>query len=143
VRGTWAFLCPFELDGVIDLTNRTDFYMNLVSLERRKRMQYSTLTRVLLLQVPSFLFFSNYLILLFVWAELYHFHGMNINRLRVHLFVVLGVMYVAVIVLFVVDVAIYESVAVPVSGAVNIPEHIMILYLGEIITFCPIARVLR
>ncbi len=84
LRGAWALLCPFELYETVNISNRLDFYLNLS---------------------PSFLFFSNYLILLFVWAELYHFHSMSIVKLRVHLSVTLGLMYAVVLVLFIVDVA--------------------------------------
>lgn len=109
VRGTWAFICPLELSGSVALTNRSDFYLNLS---------------------PSFLFFSNYVILLFVWAELYHYHGMTIFRLRGHLAVTLGVMYLVVLVLFLVDILAYETEAVPISSAQNIPQHILIIYLA-------------
>lgn len=81
-------------------------------------------------QFPSFLFFSNYLILLFVWAELYHYHGMTIHRLRRHLIVVMGVMYAGVAVLFLVDLIAYRSNAVTLSSAQNVPQFILIIYLA-------------
>lgn len=109
LRGTWALLAPLELAGSIALTNRTDFYLNLS---------------------PSFLFFSNYVVLLFVWAELYHYHGMTIYRLRAHLAVTLGCMYLLVLVLFLVDMIGYDSVAVPISSPQNVPQHILIIYLA-------------
>lgn len=86
MRAVWCFLQPFVLEEMIAVPN---------------------LVNLLMQTIPSFLFFSCYLIILFLWAEIYHtIHSpgsVDILRLRPIYFGTQGFMYAVVIVLELVD----------------------------------------
>jgi hypothetical protein len=114
LRGLWALFDPLMLANTLQLSNRTDLFLNIF---------------------PSVLFFSCYLILLFIWVELYHYPvrgRMRIHHLRVHLWVVLGVMFAIFLVLFLVDLIVFPSKLVSISSPSNVVERILILFVAAI-----------
>ena len=102
------------------ISNRTDLFLNLF---------------------PSCLFFACYMVLLFLWVELYHYPlrsggGMRIHHLRVHLWFALGAMVGIFLVLFLVDALLFPSGWVPISSPANIVERVLILYLATLYVVC-------
>ena len=122
LRGCWALFDPLMLQGSMHISNRTDLFLDFC---------------------PSVLFFSCYVVLLFLWVELYHYpargSGMRIHRLRVHLLIVLALMFGVFGVLFILDAVLYSSPSVPISGPANIVERILILYTAAIYVICCVA----
>ena len=119
LRGCWALMDPLMLEGSLSISNRTDLFLDLF---------------------PSILFFSCYVVLLFIWVELYHFgkrgFGMRIHHLRVHLLVALSAMFAFFIICFVLDVTLYSSKFVPISGPANVVERVLILYVAALYVLC-------
>lgn len=114
LRGLWALFDPLMLMKTVQISNRTDLFLDLF---------------------PSILFFACYLILLFLWVELYHYParaGLRIHSLRFHLFFVLGLMFCIFGVLFVVDLVVFDSSWVSIAGPANIVERILILYIATL-----------
>jgi len=85
-RVVFFLLQPFIMEGVMKVDNRLNFFMNTLS---------------------SFFFFSDYLIILFLWAEIYHnAHAINhvqIEKLRPIFLALTFAMYCVVAVLYAVD----------------------------------------
>ena len=114
IRGAWSIVNPLYNNKSIAISNRVDLFLNLY---------------------PSLLFFSCYIILLFMWVELFHFtkhkrRGLEIDKTKMFLAVVLIAMHVVYLILFVVDVALFDSNWTFAEAPVNITEKLMVLYLA-------------
>jgi hypothetical protein len=122
MRGCWAVFDPLMLNQTMLITNRTDLFLNLF---------------------PSALFFSCYLVLLFLWIEVYHYpraSGLRIHHLRLHLWVVTISMMAIFLILFVVDATVFPSEFVTVSSPANIVERVLILYVATLYVLCCAVR---
>jgi hypothetical protein len=112
-RTIFFALQPYVMEDKIQMLNFVNLALNLV---------------------PSFFFFSCYLIILFLWAEIYHnaYGGgeKNIQRLRPIYFTVTAVMYLIVITLLGLDWILYDSVH---DGKSNVPDASTLM---EKILFC-------
>jgi len=95
--------------------------------------------------VPSFFFFSCYLIILFLWAEIYHSAygtGKHISKLRPIYFTVVIVMYLTVIIILILDWLIYRPISVKVIPDPSTPleKGLFVfdagLYLATALGFC-------
>lgn len=118
MRGCWAVFDPMMLNNVILISNRLDLFLNLF---------------------PSAIFFCCYIVLLFVWIEVYHYpraSGLRIYHLRVHLWVVTGAMIGIFLVLFLVDWTVFPTTYVNVSSASNAVERAIILYVASLYVLC-------
>jgi len=86
VRATFFVLQPLIIEDIITLDNQLNFLLN---------------------SLPSLLFFSDYLIILFLWAEIYHnIHGSNhakIVLLRPVFIAVTVSMYSCAFILYIID----------------------------------------
>ena len=118
MRGCWAVFDPMMLNQTMLISNRLDLFLNLF---------------------PSALFFSCYLVLLFLWIEVYHYpraSGMRIYHVRVHLWLVTGSMMCIFLILFLVDAFAFPTDYVSVSSPSNIVERILILYIASLYVLC-------
>jgi len=98
VRAGFFILAPFLREGSVVMSNKWNMILNAS---------------------PSFLFFSDYLIILFLWAEIYHNtqdEGLGISKLRPTFVAINLIMYCVVALLYVLDFVLfpehqYENVA--------------------------------
>ncbi|KAL6045200.1 hypothetical protein QOT17_022919 [Balamuthia mandrillaris] len=82
---------------------------------------------------PSLLFFINYLIVLFLWAEIYHFkRGIEILRLRPLFWVLAVMMYGLYFLLYILDFALYPRSYTGEAEIRNTVEQVIQVYTAVI-----------
>lgn len=115
IRGTEAILNPLYLGGLhYHFAGKIDLLLNFY---------------------PSILFFTDYIILLFLWIEIYHFDnrrsGLKIKRTRLPLLIVIIVMHVIYFLLFIVDLIVYGSENWEFGRPPrNVTDKIMVIYIA-------------
>ncbi|EGC37963.1 hypothetical protein DICPUDRAFT_76443 [Dictyostelium purpureum] len=111
IRAVFMFLQPFVREGEIVIPNQANILLNTL---------------------PSFTFFSTYLIVLFIWVEIYLIsYGSSmrsIKALPIIFNVLTVVMYTALIILYVLDFTLYPIQHNPVSEFSTLPEMIIGYY---------------
>ncbi|EFA86689.1 hypothetical protein PPL_00491 [Heterostelium album PN500] len=101
---------------------------------RESDLQIPNQANIVMNTLPSFLFFSNYLIVLFIWTEMYLiFNGGSmilVHRLPVIFNLIATLMYVTIIVLYALDFALYPLQYRTVSQFSETVEYIIGYYDG-------------
>jgi len=125
VRATFFGLQPFIMENEVRIDNKLNLILNTL---------------------PSFLFFANYLIILFLWAEIYHYahqeSHVGIERLQPIFIVITGLMYGVVAVLYCLDFILYPPHYLNVSESSNPVESTIYLFGVAIYTFTSIGFLL-
>ncbi|GAM26950.1 hypothetical protein SAMD00019534_101250 [Acytostelium subglobosum LB1] len=123
---------PLMLFGV---TVRAMF-MCMQPFIREDDFQIPNQVNILLNTLPSFIFFSNYLIVLFIWVEMYLiFEGKSmslVHSLPWFFKVIALIMYGIVLVLYVLDFALYPLTYSPVSVYNDLVEYIIGTFDGAL-----------
>eukprot|EP01119_Soliformovum_irregulare_P010141 TRINITY_DN2473_c0_g1_i1.p1 TRINITY_DN2473_c0_g1~~TRINITY_DN2473_c0_g1_i1.p1 ORF type:complete len:294 (+),score=67.31 TRINITY_DN2473_c0_g1_i1:48-929(+) len=92
IRSIFFILQPFIMEDNIKVENKTNVILN---------------------SLPSFLFFTNYLIILFIWAEIYHYAHrstqVGISKLRPIFITVNVVMYIVIFFLYLLSYLMYPK----------------------------------
>jgi len=124
IRCVFNFLQPFSMEKELYIPEQID---NILSF------------------LPSFIFFTTYLLILFRWAEIYHLAlphhsstqlsitttpttSSNSVTLRRIFFTLITIMYLSVVSLFIVDFTMYPLVVKPYSETSNVIEKVIGLY---------------
>jgi len=138
---TWQkFFHPMLLAG----TAVRALFFCLQSFIYNDDMTIDNRLNVLLNSLPSFFFFSNYLIILFLWAEIYHnahdSQHVGIEKLRPLFLTITIVMYACAGVLYMLDFILYPRKTLDVPQATNPVESAvflftLFLYLGTSLGF--------
>eukprot|EP01091_Cochliopodium_minus_P013185 TRINITY_DN4183_c0_g1_i2.p1 TRINITY_DN4183_c0_g1~~TRINITY_DN4183_c0_g1_i2.p1 ORF type:complete len:291 (-),score=26.49 TRINITY_DN4183_c0_g1_i2:47-919(-) len=122
LRCGFFYLQPFVREGYIQLVNRENSILNLF---------------------PSYFFFSNYLIILVLWAEIIYYpentigQKPTINKFRNHLIFFQVLMYIFAIVLFLLYFTISSNSSINVPYDATIYEILTSAFIGVIyVTFC-------
>jgi len=111
-RMGFFLLQPFIMEGNLELPNRVNNILD---------------------SLPSFFFFTDYLIILFLWAEVYHFReGLQLKRLGVVFALVNVAMYMGLVLLYTLDVTISKRVYTAASEDISTIEKVIQGYLATI-----------
>jgi len=125
IRATFFILQPFLMENVIKVSNQTNVVLNTF---------------------PSFLFFSNYLIILFLWAEIYHYahdaSRVGIERLKPIFLIMTLSMYSVVALLYALDYLIYKRDYKSVAWTTNLIEGCIYIFGVSIYAFTSIGFIL-
>jgi hypothetical protein len=112
LRAVFFFLQPFVMEQTISIANRANMFLNYL---------------------PSFFFFSDYMIVLFLWAEIYHFRlEVRVNRLRPIFWTLTALMYILVIIIFVLDFTVSKKVYLSSSEPASVFEQVLMTYDASI-----------
>eukprot|EP01114_Cavostelium_apophysatum_P000820 TRINITY_DN10721_c0_g1_i1.p1 TRINITY_DN10721_c0_g1~~TRINITY_DN10721_c0_g1_i1.p1 ORF type:complete len:312 (+),score=30.33 TRINITY_DN10721_c0_g1_i1:96-1031(+) len=118
VRAAYFGIAAYAIEGQLKISNRVDVILNTL---------------------PSFFFFSDYLILLFLWAEIYHnayrkTSGTKpaMSRLTPSFVVLNVVMYLVLLCLYIADFVADSQVDLPVSFTSNNIETATFAYTGGV-----------
>jgi len=111
IRATFFGLQPFIMEADLRIDNKLNMILNTL---------------------PSFIFFSNYLIILFLWAEIYHYahedSHVGIAKLQPIFLLICALMYGIVCTLYVIDFIVYSPDYVSVSINSNPVETTILLF---------------
>ncbi|KYQ92251.1 hypothetical protein DLAC_07098 [Tieghemostelium lacteum] len=111
IRAVFMFLQPFVMEDELQLPNQANFILN---------------------SLPSFLFFTIYLIVLFIWVEIYLItYGATtttIRRLPIIFNSLVVTMFAALAVLYILDFTLYPLKYDSISAEITKPEIIIALY---------------
>jgi len=125
IRATFFLLQPFIMEHVLNLQNQVNMVLNTF---------------------PSFLFFTNYLIILFLWAEIYHYASeashVGIEKLKPIFLVITLSMYSVVAVLYSLDFILYPPQYLNVSMAQTKVERAVYIFGVSIYTLTSVGFIL-
>jgi len=111
IRATFFGLQPFIMENEVRIDNKLNLILNTL---------------------PSFLFFANYLIILFLWAEIYHYaheeSHVGIEKLQPIFAIATGLMYSVVAILYLLDFILYPPHYLNVSESSNPVESAIYLF---------------
>jgi len=120
IRAVYFGLASFEMEGTLKISNHLDIILNTL---------------------PSYFFFSDYLILLFLWAEIYHNACRDresgtppqISKLKPSFIIINAVMYAVVLIFYLVDYLGYpHDIDQQVSWVDDPIEKVIFIYTGSI-----------
>lgn len=115
------------------------FFFILQPLIMTHQLHISNGVNTIINLLPSFLFFSDYMIVLFLWAEIYHFESSpkGLKKLRAVFWIITILMYGALLALFILELTITKRVYTNALMVENPVEKSLMIYLAVIyITTC-------
>jgi len=128
IRAIYFGFAPYEMEGTLKISNHLDIILNTL---------------------PSYFFFSDYLILLFLWAEIYHnatrvressSSPPQISKLKPSFIIINVIMYAIVVIFYLVDYLGYpKDVDLKVSWTVDPVEKVIFIYTGSIYCITSVA----
>jgi len=115
----------------IGVTVRAVFMFLQPFIREQEFIQIPNQINILLNSLPSFNFFTIYLVVLFIWIEIYFlFRGsvVSIRRLPTIFNTITILMYLCLITLYIIDFTMYPLQSNPISAFINLPELIIGYY---------------